>query len=48
MATAESKPILIMRKYIHHIVRTFVRTFVRYIYLSAQYNSLASLWYNTL
>ena len=25
MATAESKPILIMRKYIRHIVCTFVR-----------------------
>ena len=30
METAESKPIIIMRKYIRHIVRTFVR----YIYLS--------------
>ena len=30
MATAESKPVLVMRKYVRHIVRTFIR----YIYLS--------------
>ena len=30
MATAESKPVLVMCNYVRHIVRTFIR----YIYLS--------------